>query len=169
MRPECPCEGISQSEHSPGLVGDDEAIVYAMIDPDTAPNSVARISKSKLDAGELSVARASYCTAAEAREKIVAPQLDRDSTRKDLGYLWAVCSEIRAVRLGMSDLAQGAFCVHDAALKDFPAHAHLACSAPVDNKHRNFKAAARGDLLKVFEARGVFEWAVWPTLPSQPE
>lgn len=147
-RCECPKEAISQSVHSPGLVGDEEPIVYALVDPLTfSDGSVKDFSKSQLKAGTLSICRAAHCTAAEANECILTPLLSK-SDRKFQGAVWTDCASIRGIKLGGSEV--GAFCVHDDALEDYRAHAHMAFSTPQDDKLRNEREAARGNLKELF-------------------
>ncbi len=153
-RCECPKEATSQSEHSPGLVKDEEPIVYALVDPLTSKDgSVKDFSKSQLKSGTLSVCRAAHCTAVEAQECILDPLLSKPD-RKFEGAVWARCESIRGIKLGSSEV--GAFCVHDDALENYAAHAHLAFSSPEDEKLRNEREAARGNLKEIFLNGSIF-------------
>lgn len=153
-RCECPKEATSQSEHSPGLVKDEEPIVYALVDPLTSKDgSVKDFSKSQLKSGTLSVCRAAHCTAEEAHECILTPLL-KNPDRKFEGAVWARCQSIRSIKLGSSEV--GAFCVHDDALESYAAHAHMAFSSPEDEKLRNEREAARGNLKEIFLNGSIF-------------
>ncbi|HEV2502313.1 MAG TPA: hypothetical protein VGV39_04525 [Mesorhizobium sp.] len=163
MRSECQCELEQQSEHSPSVVGDDERIVFALIDPLTFENSVARFSKSQLKAGTLSICRSDHCSSDEAHEAIVAPLVAKDPTRQDLGVYWATCQEIRSIML-VDGGGEGAFCVADDGLAHYPAHAHLGYSQPTDKKHLqgNLRETARAKLADAFRRRGIHAWADAP-------
>jgi|GEM_PF-2873798 len=162
-RCECEREGSQQSEHSPGIVSDDETIVYALVEPLTS--SVKAISKSGLKAGTVSVCRAGYTTGPDAKAKTVDILLAKDSSRTDDGFLHAPCAEIRAIPLGSSNI--GAFCVIDDGLPDHISHAHLGYSEPADVKLRNDREAARANLLAVLNRRGVkVEWSGEPFLAA---
>lgn len=155
MRCECEKESSSQSPHSPGLVQDDEPIVYALVNPLTG--SVKDLSKGQLKAGALSVCRSSYISGHEAKSKTVDVLIQKDNSRTHEGFLYALCAEIRAIRLGNPNV--GAFCIIDDALMDYAAHAHIGFSDPSDDKLRNHREAARGNLLLLLNQRGIFtEW-----------
>lgn len=158
-RCECEQEGSLQSEYSPGVVDDSEAIVYALVHPLTG--SFKDLSHSKLKDGTLSVCRAGHTTGADARSNTVGVLLEKDGTRRDDGFLYAACKDIRAIKLGKSDV--GAFCVVDDGLQAYPAHAHLSYSIPSDDKLRNDRQAAKGNLLVLFRKAGEHkEWEGHP-------
>lgn len=159
MRCECRTESDVQSPHSPGLVRNEEQIVYALVSPLTG--SFKDVSQSQLKAGTVSVCRADHCAGRVAKRHVVDVLLEKDSTRSDDGYLYATCADIRDLRLGESDV--GAFCVVDDGLPHYPAHAHLGYSQPADDKLRNHRAAARGNLLKLLNENGV--QTLWSGFP----
>lgn len=160
-RCECPKEATTQSSYSPGVVKDNEMIVYALVNPLTS--SVGQISKSQLKAGQLSVCRAGHIKGPDAKRKTVDVLLAKDAARKHEGYLHATCQEIREVFLGTS--RTGAFCVIDDALEDYAAHAHLGYSEPSDPKLRNDRETARANLMRTFIKRGVsIDWSGAPFL-----
>lgn len=156
----CDKELVSQSEHSPGIVQGSEPLVYSLIDPETfAEGSIKALKHDRLKKGQLSITRAKYISGAEARQKTVLGQLERDSRRTEYGFAWAICDEIREIKL--ESLSIGAFCVVDDALEGFGAHAHLGYSQ-VDDK-KNERTAARGDLLRLLERRGhISDWSGEP-------
>lgn len=156
---ECIKELTSQSADSPGLVQDDEPIVFALVNPLTG--SFKDISKSQLQTSTLSVCRAAHISGAEAKSKTVDELIAKDETRKHEGFLWAECSEIRALQLGSTNAR--AFCVIDDALPGYAAHAHLGFSEPSDPLWKNHRVTARGNLMLTFKKRGVFtDWNAHP-------
>lgn len=156
----CNNELVSQSEHSPGIVQGDEPLVYSLIDPETFLNgSLKALKHDRLKKGQLSITRAKYISGVEARQKTVVGQLERDSNRSEHGFAWALCDEIRDIKL--ESQAIGAFCVVDDALEGFAAHAHVGYSQ-VDDK-KNDRTAARGELLRLLERRGyINDWSGEP-------
>jgi hypothetical protein len=161
-RCECQSELTQQSPHSPGVVANEEPIVYALIDPLTfETGSVKAISKSGLKAGDVSLCRAHYCTGDLARQLIVGELQTKNPTRADHGFLYAQATEIRELKLGTSDV--GAFCLIDDGMPHYAAHAHLAYSIPKDGKLRNHRETARADLLETLRKRGQF--ATWDGAP----
>lgn len=158
-RCECIKEATSQSPHSPGVVENDEPIVYALVNPLTG--SFKDISKSQLKASELSVCRACHISGPEAKTKTVDTLIEKNASRTHEGFLYAMCGEIRGIRLGSTTI--GAFCVVDDALEDYPAHAHIGYSQPSDENLRSHREAARGNLMLLFKRRGVFvDWIGHP-------
>lgn len=147
----CEKETVSQSSLSPGIVENPEPIVYSLIEPDSfVEGSIKALKHDRLKKGQLSICRAWYIDGKDAREKTVSGQLQRDDRRIERGFAWALCSEIRDIKL--ESLGVGAFCIVDDAMEDFPAHAHLGYSLVEDKK--NDRQSARGDLLKLLERRG---------------
>ncbi len=149
----CTKESSSQSEFSPGVVGDSEPIVYALVNPETS--SVKDVSKSRLKQSDLSVCRAAYTTGKEAHTNIVQSLISKNSNRTEEGFYYAMCSEIRGITLGETN--QGAFCVIDDALEGFESHAHLGYSEPTEPKLKNHRESARANLSLLFKRRGVFK------------
>ncbi|RWE78781.1 hypothetical protein [Mesorhizobium sp.] len=155
---------MKQSPFSSGVVKNREPIVYALIDPDQIQRgTIQAISKSRLKKSDLSVCRAQETTAQEAWKNIVVGQLENIPTRIDEGYAWARASEIRNLKLARPNI--GAFCVIDDGLKHFGSHAVLGFSpAPQgfdSNTIANDREAARGNLLRLFQRRGVCKWTDW--------
>ncbi|MDG4885348.1 hypothetical protein [Mesorhizobium sp. WSM4884] len=139
--------------------------MYAMIEPVQFENgSLKAIPKDKLRKSDLSVCRGNYGHGEAARRNIVVPQIAKDPSKIDRGYVWATAREIRDIQLG--NMKSGAICVVDDGLKNFRAHAVLGyAEAPDGMKEKdlaNFRLAARGDLLKLFEKRGPpRDWSNW--------
>lgn len=159
----CAKEDSTQSAFSPGVVSNEEPIVYALVQPDTS--SVKAISKSRLKESTLSVCRAAHCAGAHAHAQIVQVLLEKNGERIEEGFFYALCSEIRAIMLGETN--QGAFCVVDDALEGFESHAHVGFSDPKDSKLKNHREAARANLLLLLKHRGVFrDWNGEPFLAA---
>lgn len=144
----CEAELVQQSEHSPGVVQDDENIAYVLVDPDlwaSGTLAAAAFSKSKLSDG-MSVYRPRHCTAEEAVDHIVKPQLHRNPMRALAGCLVASTRNIRALQ----EKNRRAVCVLDDGEQQFPAHAILKFSEQVQLASNSVKAAVRGNLTIAF-------------------
>ena len=147
----CDCEDEKQSEHSPGLVGDAEEIVYVLADPHTfEEGSVKRFSKGKLQRRELSICRARHSSVSLITKAVIEPLTQSGNVYH--GALWALTEEIREIALG--DSGVGAFCVADDGLVYDTAHAVLGFSE-ARIKLRNHREAARGNLTELFLRRGM--------------
>jgi hypothetical protein len=164
----CSEEDTQQKEESPGVVTNDEPVVFAMVYPVSIDDrSLARFHKDRLKSRELSVCRAFFCSYRQMYRKVVRPQLNADPARRYRGYLWAPCGEIRDIiatpRPKQPPHAIGAFCVIDDGDLRFPAHSRLGYCAPTpDFWSRNDREAARGDLSLRFHVRGIHQ------APSSP-
>ena len=165
-RCECHKESSSQSLYSPGLVLSEEAIVYVLVDPlSFEDGSIKSLRHDHLKKSQMSVVRASFITGTTARALTVEVMVANNNQRVDCGYAYAMCQEIREIRLGQ--LGVGAFCVIDDAFEHFPAHAHIGYSNTDDKK--NDRLTARGNLLLLFKKRGIFEnWAGVPFFTAEP-
>jgi hypothetical protein len=157
IRCECEKEQSSQSSHSPGLVEDSEPIVYVLVEPlSFEKGSVKALKHERLKKTDMSVCRAQFLSAGEAKLLTTDTMIANDTTREDKGYVWALCSEIREIFLPLAQ--KGAFCVVDDASEHFHAHAHIGYS-DIDDK-KNERLVARGNLLKLLQRRGIFnDWA----------
>jgi hypothetical protein len=174
----CSEEDTQQSTHSPGIVLDEEAIVFALIlGPDGDVASIEIFSKSKLKDRNLSVCRGGHSTFDEMHTRVVEPQLDPSTQLGFRGFYWATCSEIRSIVAerntsrpkGLVPTAVGAFCVIDEGEPDHPAHARIGYCNPLPNfwsLHQS--VAARGNLLLKFAARGVFLTSSVPPFMGPP-
>jgi hypothetical protein len=159
----CGCEDTLQSEHSPGLVSDDEEIIYALVDPYTySEGSIKEFSNSKLKARVLSVCRAQYSSVKLITEAVIEPLARSGNVYQ--GALWAFSKEIREIALG--DSGVGAFCVADDGLAHDRAHAVLGFSE-AQIELRNHRVAARGNLKELLLRRGRMELEECP-FPAAP-
>ena len=152
----CDCERVLQSEHSPGLVRDDEKIVYCLIDPDLISRDTLTLknkafSKSELRRTELSVVRKSYSSVGEVRAKVIALQVARNPHRRFCGVLFCRSANIRAV----SGITTQDICVADAGLEGFASHAHLGFCEQVAGKSKSVQEAVRSNLVAAFQEGGV--------------
>lgn len=157
---QCLREQSRQSQYSPCVVADEEWIVYVLLDPPLWKNGdlvAGAFSKSRLDAGDLSVCRAAYSSAEDAYKNIVEPQLARHQGEWTLvGAFRALCRDIRGLFTDHPPVR--VVCVVDDGLEAFPAHAHLAYSDATRAKgfwnNRNQRQAVRANLIQVFRANG---------------
>lgn len=148
----CERETQQQREHSPGLVQEAERVAYVLLDPLQWQNgdlSPLAFRKSDLSESRLSIYRADFCTAEQAYDHVVAPQLQRNPTRRLVGCLMAICAAIRA----LSDTGGNrTICVIDEGEPDFAAHAVLGFSTFVRSKSEQI--AAQGNLSRLFQKGG---------------
>lgn len=160
----CGCEDTLQSEHSPGLVSDDEEIVYVLTDPHTCKEgSVKEFSKSKLKDRDLSVCRSRHSSVSLITKAVIEPLTQSGNTYH--GALWAFTGEIREIPLG--DSGVGAFCVADDGLDHDLAHAVIGFSE-AEIKLRNHREAARGNLKELFLRRGRTDLEKCPFTAAPP-
>lgn len=154
----CPREASQQSPHSPGTVSDDEDIVLVVIEPLQWKDGgliPSAFGISKLRTGDLSVARAQWCSGDDLQKNVVKPALERDTNRKLIGGLTARCAQIRAITALPEKVR--AVCVIDDGLEDHSAHAVLSFRCLGDDKNfwqRNDREAVRANLLQLFESSG---------------
>ena len=120
----CGClnETVQQSTHSPGIVVNEEPVVFALVLDNTEDELSFKIFQNdRLKKTQQSFCRSNYCTFEEMYDQVVKPQMSTLVEYK--GYLWAPVSEIRSViaqrnaaRDKTPDLTPssvGAFCVID--------------------------------------------------------
>ena len=160
MEDACPKELSKQSEFSPDKVHDKETLVYLLIDPrqikDGELTSTA-FSKKELKQGTLSICRAGYSTAEDAKRNIFEPQFNKNSERKLVGAYKAICLNVRTIYATNRNTQQSAgraFCVIDDGERNFPAHAVLAYS-DITKKDKfwdkNDQTAVRENLIELFQ------------------
>lgn len=167
----CPLEEQPQHESSPGVVQDDEHVLYVLVDPLHTKDgdlSGAMFRGSQLKAGELSVCRVRYATPELINDCVVTPLLSKEG-RTFVGSLVAVAGEIRSIT---NEEGQQLYCVVDDPIHQdyktpsrpslkFPinhSHAHVgySCITKVKNfwNNLNTEAAARENLAAVFKRLG---------------
>ena len=130
--PECECEGVSVSDHSPGIVADDEVLIRTIYSPVHYNRVTGEVNPAAfsdvIDKG-LSVDRKQHISR-QALEEKNQQKADRDlKDGKNKDGFWALvvadCRHIRSLLLG-SD--RRSFCVYDTALPENSAHADI-CQA----------------------------------------
>lgn len=158
MNADCVAELTQQRAASPGVVKADEKLAYILLDPDQWKEgrlTNAAFSKTRLKAGDLSVARASYCSVEQVEEHVVKPQLDRDPGRKLVGAFLARCADIRDIKAQQPPAR--AICVVDDGSDELPGHALLGYSEATKAQgfwERNRREAIRANLTLAFGAEG---------------
>jgi hypothetical protein len=169
----CSEEKQKRSDISPGIVDDDETLVFALVYPNTINDqSVAAFQKGKLKTQELSLCRSQYCSYQDMFKNVVEPLLNRDDARQFRGYQWALCREIRAIlaqpNIGTEGATIGAFCVFDDACEEYIAHSVMGFAKPPIDKfwEKHSREAARGNLRLVFAERGVKQDHASPPFPE---
>lgn len=157
MTTACSKEKKQQSNHSPGVVSDEEHILYVLLEPDQwkyGQLTKAAFSDSKLCACDLSVARQEHTDLDAILENVVVPQIDKNPTRQFVGLLMAPCALIRGLRVGESDGTRGdrATCVIDDGISGYEAHSLMAYSESVRRQNRNVRLSVRANLIDTFGA-----------------
>lgn len=152
----CECEQALQSKHSPGLVQDDEEIVYCLIDPDLYDRDTSTLknkafSKTALRKTDLSVIRKHHSSSDEVQEKVINPQVARKPHRRFCGVLVCQSANIRAI----NNSTKQDFCVADAGLEGFASHAHLGFCNALASMSKSAQEAARSNLVAAFQTRGI--------------
>lgn len=156
----CPKEITRQKESSPSVVGDKEALLYVLMDPEHWDPRLRRLknyafSKSTLMNGELSVCREGHSSPREVCQKIIRPLRVKNPARKFVGLLRAICGDVRALMIVPSNVR--VFCVVDDGMPDFRSHALIGFSESAKGMigDPNWKVAARANLIRVFQINGV--------------
>jgi hypothetical protein len=166
MRCGCSNEDKQFSQHSPGVVTDDESLVFVTEGDEI---SFKLFSNGRLKDTRLSVCRAQHATFAEMITAVIG-----DPPKKAYkGYMWAPTREVRAILARRNSARDktpnqtpkkvGAFCVADDGEQNYKAHACIGYSTPTKNFWElHDTVAARGDLLIAFSTRGVIQIAISP-------
>jgi hypothetical protein len=140
------------------VIAPNEPIVYVLLQPDHWRDGTltpAAFPRSKLASGDLSVCRGQHCTAQQAQEQIVVPQINRDQRRRLVGAFKAQCSDIRAIEVRSPKTR--VICVVDDGTHAFRAHALLGYCEMTKEKDfwkRNERTAVRSELTRVFNSAG---------------
>jgi hypothetical protein len=160
----CPEEDTRQKPDSPGVVLNEEAIVFVL--PLCGnQDGLRNLENGKLQKKQLSICRAEHCDYSEMYREVVQRQVAAGGAAKYRGYFWALCSEIRDIladpRPNKNDEANpprnvGAFCVIDDGDPDYRAHGLIGYSSPSKGFwSQNDRTAARGNLWDTFRKRGI--------------
>jgi hypothetical protein len=179
----CPEETVQQSIHSPGVVVNEEPVVFALVlvtSADSADElSIKIFQKTKLKEKRQSFCRSTHCTFEEMYDLVIKPRMSAPGSLEYKGYLWATTGEIRSIvaeRNMARDKAPhltpapvGAFCVIDDGEDNYRAHARVGYANPLPqfwNLHQSNRA--RGDLLITLQRRGKLCGAASPPFREQP-
>lgn len=162
----CPEEDTRQSVDGPGLVRNDEPIVYALIRPRTnTVDQLVTFPSGNWSKRELSVCRAAYSSFAEFYDNVVVGQTSKQGFTYE-GYVWAFCSDIRAIEVETRDgkaTGVGGICVIDHPLVGFEAHAHMGeCRPNPKFWEKNNRQAVKLNLGLLFESNGVQQVLGYP-------
>lgn len=176
----CPEETVQQSVHSPGVVVNEEPVVFALVLADSADELSTEIFQNKkLKQKRQSFCRSTHCTFEEMYNLVVTPQVSAPGSLEYKGYLWATAGEIRSIvaeRNKSRDKTPhltpervGAFCVIDDGEDNYRAHAWVGYANPLPNFWSLHESnQARGDLLLALKRRGKLCEAASPPFPERP-
>jgi hypothetical protein len=94
----CPEETEQQSVHSPGVVVNEEPVVFALVLAASADElSVKIFQNSKLKEKRQSFCRSTHCIFEEMYDRVIKPQISAPRSLEYKGYLWATAHEIRSI------------------------------------------------------------------------
>lgn len=149
----CELERRQQKWLSPCVVGDDETILYVILDPRQIQNGAltpTAFSKDDLKKRNLSVCRADYSSADQVFRSIVAPSVKKG--QNFVGVVSAKCKDIRAMRTAQY---RQQICVIDDGIPNNIAHATLGYHCAIERAKNgapdaNARIAARANLLRLF-------------------
>lgn len=152
------CEGCSVSDHSPGVIDDDE-ILYRLLVPGHVRRGTSRIDSSAFRAVEalgLSVIRAGHVSPGELGRRALTYARQKNVPLSDVSLGMARCGDVRAIA---SSGVRG-YRVYDTAMEHDPAHADvcraLAFPPGTPGQRLHFRRLMQ-DLSGVFTVeRGVF-------------
>jgi hypothetical protein len=169
-KPNCACEHDSLSEHSPGLVRNEETILRVVCVP-MHIHPKRRELKSSFFSHAMSrglSGQRSEASSTDDLKSCVEALVSGAPDRVWLGYVEALASAIRETRL--ENEAAQSFCVADAALESNRAHAEIHCARRIPEADQiEYRVA----LMDAFNARGVRsrrelrDGEVWNTLSEE--
>jgi len=146
----CPQENTSQSEHSPGIVGDSEILLRLIFSPhhwDEIKNELkpAAFMRSELSGRGFSVERKKYSSSEYLTKK--SQTIGRSNSKKIfVGIIRCLCLSVRNI---VDDTNQQAFCILDTATIEDRGHADIRFSS--DYK-RSSQLKLRGKLTECFDS-----------------
>lgn len=129
--PACECERYSVSDHSPGLVRDDELLIRTLYSPYQINEKGTATPASFRDALErgLSVNRKSFISEADLRKRIEGKiERDRKEGKERDEFYRVVTARCGDVRQLLSEDGERLFCVYDTASQEDVSHADV-CQA----------------------------------------
>ncbi len=175
----CLEETAQQSAHSPGVVVNEEPVVFALVLDDSAnEQSIKIFPNNRLKDKQQSFCRSTHCTFEKMYDHVVKPQLSAPNPLEYKGYLWAPVSEIRSIVAernnardktpDLTPVSVGALCVIDDGEVDYRAHARVGYANPRPTFWRlHDSVAARGNLLLALQRRGKLYEAASPPFPER--
>ena len=143
--PDCMCERESVSEHSPGIVSNEEVLVRAIFNTNWINSKTGRLKggyfrNGKGARGGWSVNRTSHIGTDKLHERMITDK----KYKRYLGFISVVCGRVRA----LTHDDQRLFCVYDTATQEDPSHADI-CQAVFipkgteDRKHKLLRISRR--------------------------
>lgn len=157
LSPNCECENYSVSDHSPGLVQDNEVLVRILYSPHYINKETGEVTPAAFtDARKrgLSVRRKTHISEEDHRAKIEEKvAVDQSAGRNNDGFWRVIYTRCTALRNLKLDSGGGrAFCVYDTATEDDPSHADV-CQAFELPPHTEGRSALNKKLRsQLFEA-----------------
>jgi hypothetical protein len=152
MSKDCPCEATKQSNHSPTKVANDEALLYALIEPHNYEQndiSARAFSRTELTECQVSVSRKKYTTKEILQKEVIEVLLQKDPRRKFIGVLQAGCGEVRSLKTH-DPKNKRVFCVIDDGTPNNSGHVHIGFSEITKAQPKNHKTAHRANLISLF-------------------
>jgi len=158
---DCPHELNSVSEHSPGIVTDDEDLVRAVFSPIHINEVTGELDPSAFsdvkDKG-LSTDRESHTTRESivnrANNKVEEDKASGKTDRELVGFVKACCADIRSI---VDEENERCFCVYDTGLADNSAHSDTCQS----EKHSSSRSSG-----KKFRKRLKDKFSISPLSPE---
>ncbi len=156
--PNCECESRSVSDHSPGLVQDDEVLVRVLYSPHYINKETGEVTPAAFtDARKrgLSVRRKAHISEKDHRAKIEEKvAADQAAGRNNDGFwqvIYTKCADLRNLKL--DDGGDRSFCVYDTATEDDRSHTDV-CQAFELPSHtegrRSLEKKLRSQLFEAF-------------------
>jgi hypothetical protein len=170
QKPDCACEKLSLSSHSPSLIEDSEAIARMVCTPMHVHSKKPEVKSSFFSHAfsyGASAQRLEHATNQELAT-CVADLIGGAEDRTWLGVVVASAVAIRALSLGSA--GKQSFCVADAALEENPAHAELHCAYRVPEADA---IEYRRQLMTVFNSgairhrKSLRAGSVWTLVPGE--
>ena len=170
QKPDCACEKLSLSAHSPSLIGDHECIARMVCTPMHVHSKKPELKSSffsHVSSYGASAQRLEHATNQELAN-CITELIGGSDDRIWLGVVVAPTFAIRELSLGSQ--GKQSFCVADAALDGNPAHAELHCAYRVPEADA---IEYRRELMKVFNSgairhrKSLRAGSVWTLIPEQ--
>ncbi len=167
LKPGCECESDTLSEHSPGLIKNDELIVRMVVSPmhisKSQPNVVKPNFLSHSETKGVSMQRLPLASTEELANCVNA--LTKKTGTAWLGFAQASAENIR--NIGVKNGEQ-VYCVADAALEHNKAHAEIHLSRMMPEADRiEYRSQLRDLFLNVQSRKDLYDGKVWDMLDDE--